>query len=248
MTVPSLFALSLKPTNGMTQMNTSLKMIAAVVFTFTAVAPAEDNQPVVIQWKTLAPAESAQYRDPFAKLSRQQLQRLGFVVRIQNLIAVEKISPDGESAVEAAKIAGQLKKQGVDIPWLMAQREHVTLLREKQEQTVTNSIAKKFYDKRVKLTGFAVPLKTVGGRITEFYLVPSFATCSHSSAPPANEVVYVSTESGIVINGRRSSVTVVGKVTAKQTIRFIPSAAGPKKITAAYVIVPEQAEVIALAE
>lgn len=232
----------------MTQMNTSLKMIAAVVFTFTTAAFAEDKQPIEIQWETLAPAESDQYRDPFAKLSRQQLQRLGFVVRIQNLIAAEKISADSESATEAAKIAGQLKNQGVDIPWLVAQREHVTLLREKQEQAATNSIAKKLYDKRVELSGFVVPLKAANGRVTEFYLVPSVATCSHGSTPPANEVVYVKIESGIVINERRSSVTVVGTVIAKQTIRFIPSAAGPNRITAAYVIVPEQTKVVAFTQ
>ena len=109
---------------------------------------------------------------------------------MQELIAAEKISPDGDSAAEAAKIAGQLKKDGVDILWLMAQRERVTLLREKQEQALTKSVVKKLDGKRVRLTGYVLPLKFADGRVTEFFLIPSIVSCSHSAPPPANRVVY----------------------------------------------------------
>jgi hypothetical protein len=186
-------------------MITHLIAFVAITLTQTSTVSAREIQPVQIKWETLAPPEGNQYRDPFAKLTRKQLDRIGFFVRIQKLIAAEKISADSDSAVEAEKIAKQLKQQGVDIPWLMAQREQVTALREKQELALTKSIAKRLDDKRIKLAGFVVPLKFTNGRVTEFYLAPSIATCSHSSAPPANQVVYVTSKTGIEFNGRRTT-------------------------------------------
>ena len=229
-------------------MTKNFNIIAAVVLTFTAVASAEDDRSIEIQWKTLAPAEGDQYRDPFAKLTREQLQRLGFVVRIQRLIADEKISAEGDAATEAAEISRRLKKQGVDIPWLIAQHERVRDLREQQARAVTKAVAKKLNGESVTLTGYVIPLKVSEGRVTEFFLVPTIAACSHASAPPSNQVVFVSSSKGIDLNDRRTAVTVSGKVDAKQTARTIWRADGPKRITGAYVIVSEKAEVYSLSQ
>jgi uncharacterized protein len=226
-------------------MSTRFNIVFAFTLLFSSAASAEDGHPFEIQWETLAPAEGNQYRDPFAGLSRQQLQSLGFVARIQRLIAAEKIPQDGSSAAEAAKFAEQLEKEGIDVLWLLAQQKRVTLLRQKQEQSLTKSIAERIDNRQVRLSGYVLPLKTTDGRVTEFYLVPSIDTCSHASAPPADQVVFVANKKGIVVNNRRTPVVVTGQVVAKQTIRFIPGSAGPKRIIAAYAIEFPKAEVIA---
>ena len=225
-------------------MTIRLFLVAIFLCEGSAVALAEERPTLKIQWKTLAPTEGAQFRDPFAELSRKQLQDLSYVARIRRLIDAEKLPADGTTAVEAAGMAKRLTNEGVDIPWLMAQRKRVGELRQKHVQALTKSIAKKLDDKHVQLTGFVLPLKGKDGLITEFYLLPTIAACSHASAPPSNQIVYVTSNEGIVLSSRKDAVRVVGKVKAKQTMRLVQSAGGPKEFIAGYTIISGQAEVI----
>jgi hypothetical protein len=48
---------------------------------------------------------------------------------------------------------------------------------------------------RVRLPGFVVPLEGDGERVSQFLLVPYLGACIHVPPPPANQTVYVQTES-----------------------------------------------------
>lgn len=45
--------------------------------------------------------------------------------------------------------------------------------------------------KKVRISGFAVPIEENQGSISELLLVPYFGACVHSPPPPANQIVHV---------------------------------------------------------
>lgn len=187
-----------------------------------------------IQWSDLAPEQGRPFVDPFAKLSSAQIGDLGYVVRVRQLIADEKIDANGEDAKEAAALASELEQQGVNIGWLMVQRERVRQIRGLQVERVSNSIAESLRNQRVSLTGFVIPVTVNDGRLTEFFLVPTLAACSHEDPPPRLQVVFVATEPGIAPPGRRTPVRVTGTVVADVNARGTVNASGQVMVHSAY--------------
>ena len=45
--------------------------------------------------------------------------------------------------------------------------------------------------KKVRISGFAVPIEENQGSVSEFLLVPYFGACVHSPPPPANQIIHV---------------------------------------------------------
>ena len=188
-----------------------------------------------VQWKELAPDNGKPfYSDPFASLTSEQLEDLSYVVRVRGLIAADKISADGVDAQEASRLASELEAQGIDIPWLMVQRERVRQMRGLQVERLANSIAESLQEQTVTLNGYVIPNKVVEGRLTEFFLVPTTAACSHEDAPPRLQVVFVSTEQGIEPPGRETPVLVTGKIIAETRTGSSINASGSVTIHSAY--------------
>lgn len=190
-----------------------------------------------IAWSDLAPENGKPYSDPFAKLTSDQLDDLSYVMRVRRLIADEKISADGQDAKEADQLAGKLQQQGVDIAWLMVQRDRVRQLRGLQVESVAKAIGESLQGKTVTLTGYVIPCKVDDeGRLMEFFLVPTTAACSHEDAPPRLQVVFVSAQQGIAPPSRRTPVRVTGMIAAETTTRPTVNANGRVMVRAAYAI------------
>lgn len=64
--------------------------------------------------------------------------------------------------------------------------------------------------KIVKLPGFIVPIDYSGTGITAFILVPYVGACVHVPPPPANQLVFVTTEKPHESSGLFESVNVTG--------------------------------------
>ncbi|TWU13335.1 hypothetical protein CA54_21700 [Symmachiella macrocystis] len=202
--------------------------------------------PKTIRWSYLAPENGKPFNDPFSKLTQNQLSDLSYVVRVQRLIAQEKIKADGVDAKEAAELARKLKNEGVDIDWLMVQRERVRQIRGMQVEGLSKSIAKSLGDKQVTLTGYVIPIKTIEGRLTEFFLVPTSAVCSNEAAPSPLQVIFISTEPGIARPGIRIPVRVTGTVQAKTTKKSVRNGVAVTTIQSAYTML--QPEIKAYAQ
>lgn len=209
----------------------------------SAISSRRTNEAEVIPWSRLAPENGKPFTDPFAQLSSDQLMDLSYVVRVRRLIADKKIGSNGEDAKVAAELARKLKQQGVDIGWLMVQRERVRQIRGLQVESLSKSIASSLQDKRVSLIGYVIPIKAKERRLTEFFLVPTIAACSHEDAPPRLQAVFVSTEQGIAPPDKRTPVRVTGKVAAETTTRTTFNGNGRVKVHSAYRISSPEIEI-----
>ena len=187
-----------------------------------------------IQWSLLAPNGGKPFNDPFSRLTRDQLAQVGYVVRVQTQVAQEKASADGIDAIKAAELSRQLKQQGVDIPWLVGQLDSVRKMRGRSVDSLAQSIVESFNGRNVTLTGYVIPITVNKGRLTEFFLVPSVAACSHEAAPPRLQVVFVQSHGDILRPDKSVPVRVTGNIEARTRTAMLLNASGQTPIRSAY--------------
>jgi hypothetical protein len=204
-----------------------------------------DKVPKTIQWRVLAPENGRPFTDPFAKLTQNQLADLSYLVRVQRLIAEEKIKADGVDAKEATRLARELTTEGIDIGWLMAQRRHVPKIRVLQVEDLSKSIAESLGNKKVTLTGYVTPIAGRQEGLTEFFLLPTSAACSNEAAPSPLQAVFVSTELRIELPEKHIPVRVTGKVQAQATTKTISNGIAMTTVQSAYTMLSPDIEVYA---
>lgn len=73
-------------------------------------------------------------------------------------------------------------------------------------------VVEKLNGKTIRLPGFVVPLDFEADRINEFLLVPYFGACIHVPPPPANQIVFVKSETGIEIERLYDAVIIQGRM------------------------------------
>lgn len=69
----------------------------------------------------------------------------------------------------------------------------------------------------VRLSGYVVPLKHAGMRVSEFLLVPYVGACIHVPPPPRNQIVHVTVKDPIKVRGLFAAVTVTGIMTTESS-------------------------------
>lgn len=80
-------------------------------------------------------------------------------------------------------------------------------------QKLTTTFNEELADLVIKMPGFVVPIGTPhDGLITEFLLVPYIGACIHVPPPPPNQMVYVTSASGIAADAIHEAYWVTGKM------------------------------------
>ena len=103
--------------------------------------------------------------------------------------------------------------------WLTqgAQINHDSMYASAPAQFGTFNVVESLDGKRVKIPGFILPFEYgSAGAISEFLLVPYFGACVHMPPPPPNQIVYVTAETPIEVQGPWDPIWAVGKLTAKR--------------------------------
>jgi hypothetical protein len=75
---------------------------------------------------------------------------------------------------------------------------------------VTPGVRNDWDGKIVRIPGFVVPLDYQGTGVTQFILVPYVGACIHVPPPPANQLIFVTTEKPYESSGLFEAVTVTG--------------------------------------
>lgn len=78
------------------------------------------------------------------------------------------------------------------------------------QQPESNGVRTDWNGQVVRLPGFVVPIDFSGTGVTAFLLVPFVGACVHVPPPPANQLVFVTTEKPYEISGMFESVNVIG--------------------------------------
>jgi len=68
----------------------------------------------------------------------------------------------------------------------------------------------KFNGRKIKISGYPVPIHFKGFKVREFLLVPYYGACIHVPPPPHNQIIYVVTQKPIRIMHLANAITVIG--------------------------------------
>lgn len=151
------------------------------------------------------------YDDPFKKLTGDQIYHLSIYARVMKL---EKVSPKRVSdgmRKEANKAEEILKKEGVDIDYLLSQREYIKNMRSKAASSVNVDLN----NTDISMSGFMLSLEYDQGMTKKFLLVPTVGACIHTPPPPINQIVYVETTKPLDAGARFKAVTIKGTLITK---------------------------------
>lgn len=173
--------------------------------------PVTASQMQKVTWDDLIPKEVV-FDDPFEAMDQEQLEYLGFVARIRQMVAMEQ-EVSQATIDEAATLEALLIKDGIDIDGLLARREEISELRKKRALAVVTELD----GTAIKMPGFVLPLEYSERKVTEFLLVPWVGACIHTPPPPPNQIVHVilDEENAFKSNGMYEPVWVAGEMLAK---------------------------------
>ncbi|SPH22620.1 hypothetical protein ASD8599_03362 [Ascidiaceihabitans donghaensis] len=79
-----------------------------------------------------------------------------------------------------------------------------------RQQPVSHGVRTDWNGEIVRLPGFVVPIDYSGTGVTAFILVPFVGACVHVPPPPANQLVFVTTQTPYEGSGLFEAVNVIG--------------------------------------
>ncbi len=99
----------------------------------------------------------------------------------------------------------------ISIPYsLRAEIDHTTAPMSRQ-QPPSAGVRTDWNGQTVRMRGFVVPIDFTGSGVTAFILVPFVGACVHVPPPPANQLVFVTTDTPFESSGLFEAVYVTGK-------------------------------------
>ena len=79
--------------------------------------------------------------------------------------------------------------------------------------------------RKIRLSGFAVPLDLAGDKVRRFLLVPYYGACIHLPPPPANQIVDVTLAKAQRLGDGTRPIVVEGTIWSEQTATALASVA-----------------------
>ena len=180
---------------------------------------------VPVAWPMLVDAEAQAYEDPYRDLSPPQMEKLMSLARFQQLLASSELSAADieDHQRRATVIEEDLRAEGLDAAWILAQREAVAARRQ-HAAIATNS---QFEGKQVELSGYFLHTTSLDTGELVAYLIPDRGFCMHLPAPPPNQVIRLVVEKMPDPVGPCIAAAVRGRLSAEEVQHKIPSADGP---------------------
>lgn len=185
-----------------------------------------------IQWGDLIP-KLPTLESPLAGLSEEQSGFIEWIIYLREFLP-EKVTPENQEFYdEMNKALPELKKQGIDVDEIIAQRRY------------RNSAVNTELDGQIiRLAGYLLPLDLSGEAATDFLLVPYVGACIHAPPPPPNQIVHAVSASPTPykINELFKPVSVTGRLKVKSLSKELFLTDGSSDINIGYSMSVEQIE------
>lgn len=164
-----------------------IKPYTALLVTLFCVVPVSASEVEHLNWSALPDAEAQIFEDPFRDLSARNLGALASYVRLKARLDATKVTDEDRPRLEARFVQKKrsLEEAGINIEELLAEREAVTQ-RRRAAATATNPALD---GARIRIGGYLIPVPTIENGKHIAYLVPERGMCSHTPAPPPNQLI-----------------------------------------------------------
>ncbi len=142
-----------------------------------------------LDWSDLPDPSTQIFDDPYRDLAPEQFDDVLFVVRLRGRLQQKAGSVEERQKWQEllTETEGALSADGIDVDWLLDQREVVS---ERRRKAGTQGNPQ-FDGQTITLAGFAIPAPTDPDGRSVVYLVPERGMCSHMPPPPPNQMIRV---------------------------------------------------------
>ncbi|MBO9412394.1 DUF3299 domain-containing protein [Ruegeria sp. R8_2] len=195
-----------------------------------------------LNWADLPDPSSQTFEDPYRDLSPEQFDDVLYVVRLRG-----RLQQDGGSEEERQKwqmllteTEDALTADGIDVDWLLDQREVVT---ERRRKAGTNGNPE-FDGQTVTLAGFAIPAPSDPDGRPVAYLVPERGMCSHMPPPPPNQMIRVRLNGDWTPSYFHEPVRLTGMLTIDPSVQNMMVVDGLMPMNATFQLETERVETL----
>lgn len=123
------------------------------------------------------------------------------------------LSPNKSFSAGSAKVEGAPAADDTEpAPPPSAEGKFMSMKKRQPGGDKPPAIVPELNGQRISIGGYIVPLDFESTTIKEFLLVPFVGACIHVPPPPANQIIFVTSATGIEITGQFDPVTVTGTI------------------------------------
>jgi hypothetical protein len=195
------------------------------------------DAPRQLMWEDLAPKQLAS-ENPFAKLTRDQLQQLSDVATARERKAQGDKSLSPLELENEQAVSRKLAQAGIDVDGLLAKRKELAEQRRARGKVVNSALDGQV----VRMPGYLLPLEFSGKLVTEFLLVPWVGACIHTPPPPPNQIVHVKADKPFEFGGLFTPVWVTGQLATSSAKKSLYLIDGSSDIDVSYSLRASQVE------
>ena len=172
-----------------------------------------------VDWPMLVDQQAQQFEDPYRDLTPSQFQSLMALAQLR--IALGEASPEGKRAdmeERASKLSKDLRAQGLDPDWILAQREAVAERRQHAALATNDALE----GKHVELSGYLLVAPDVEEGAMVAFLLPDRGVCMHLPPPTPNQLIRLKIDELPKPLGPCITSAVRGQLSAEETKAVVP--------------------------
>ncbi len=195
-----------------------------------------------LDWTDLPDPSAQVFEDPYRDLSPEQFDDVLYVVRLRG-----RLQQDGGSEEERQKwqmllteTEDALASDGIDVDWLLDQREVVM---ERRRKAGMNGNPQ-FDGQTITLAGFAIPAPNDPDGRPVAYLVPERGMCSHMPPPPPNQMIRVRLNGDWAPSYFHEPVRLTGTLTIDPSVQNMMVVDGLMPMNATFQLETERVETL----
>ncbi len=173
-----------------------------------------------VDWTMLVDSDAQQFEDPYRDLTPSQFESLMSLARARIALDDAKLGQEdrAENENRATAIAKELRKQGLDPDWILAQRE-VVAERRKRAAISTNP---ELDGKQVEIKGYLLVAPDVDDGEIVAHLFPDRGVCMHLPPPAPNQLLRLKIEQFPEPLGACIATVVRGRLSPIESTATVP--------------------------
>ncbi len=195
-----------------------------------------------LDWSDLPDPSAQVFEDPYRELSAEQFDDVLYVVRLRGRLQRESGSNEERQKWQEllTETEDALAADGIDVDWLLDQREVVT---ERRRKAGTNGNPQ-FDGQTITLAGFAIPAPSDPDGRPVAYLVPERGMCSHMPPPPPNQMIRVRLNGDWTPSYFHEPVRLTGTLTINPSVQNMMVVDGLMPMNATFQLETERVETL----
>ncbi|WP_254438071.1 DUF3299 domain-containing protein [Ruegeria arenilitoris] len=195
-----------------------------------------------LDWADLPDPSAQVFEDPYRDLRPEEFDDVLYVVRLRGRLQHDSVSGEERQKWQAllTETEDVLAADGIDVDWLLDQREVVM---ERRRKAGTNGNPQ-VDGQTITLAGFAIPAPSDPDGRSVAYLVPERGMCSHMPPPPPNQMIRVRLNGDWAPSYFHEPVRLTGMLTIDPTVQNMMVVDGLMPMNATFQLETERVETL----